>query len=399
MHLPGPSYLLVAGVVLVAGAGFVWRFLTGRLAFALSNERGIPIALGCWFVGATLSVILNWHTPQVLVTYCSVFVVGALVFGALYRVSLSPASLDVAIAGLALGAMVPLVAGLLAFAAEWGMPDLPTALSAYRDVLRMALYEAATFGNRGNTAAFLVLLTPVITLTVIDARKRLVLRLVCALTLALVVANLAILQVRAAFVALALALVCVWMFRLGVRRLPLLVASVAIAWASITAVDPDFGWRLRGEMVPVLIVDTESDASVEQRVQAIQEGWRIFERNWLLGIGPGASSSRHQQDSAHQFQVQQAMETGVLGLVGSTLFSLYVLIGLARSLVRRRAEIDDLRFALLIGPAAYIAYAVLANATLGFGTVNVWTVLTASMVALTPPFRDQVRATAPDGGI
>ena len=394
-HLPGPTYLLLPLVVGSAAVFVLWRLASARYRFVFGHKGGLNVALGCWFAGATLSTILNWQTPEVLVTYTSVFVVGAAIFVGLSGVVLSADELDVAVIGLAAGALVPLVAGLAAFVAEWGTPDLPTALSAYRDVMRMALYEAATFGNRGNTAAFLVLLAPILLLTSIDPRKRGWLRAFCAVTLLLVACNLAILQVRAAFVALTVAVVCVWTFRLGVRRVPWLVAVLASAWFLFAAADPDFGLRLQEQMLPVLTVDTDADASVDQRVQAIEEGWRIFERNWAFGIGPGGALSKHPQDSAHQFQVQEAMEIGVLGLVGSTLFSISVLVALGRTMFRRRDPADEIRFAMLIGPASYVIYAILANVAMGFSSINVWTVLTASMLALAPPFDARAGLVAP----
>ncbi len=60
------------------------------------------------------------------------------------------------------------------------------------------------------------------------------------------------------------------------------------------------------------------------RTDAMKEGLGIANRHWLVGIGPGAALSLHTQTSAHQLQVQQFMETGVIGLVGSTLLALGV---------------------------------------------------------------------------
>jgi len=396
-HLPGPTYLLLPTVLAAAAAFLLWRLASTESRFRFANKSGLAVALGCWFAGATLSAILNWQTPQVFVTYCTVFLTGAAIFVALSGVTLTEGAYEVAVAGLAAGALVPLVGGILAFFAEWGMPDIPTAMSAYRDVLRMSLYETATFGNRGNTAAFLVVLTPILLLTLLDARRRTSLRALCGLVLTLVACNLVILQVRAAFVALSFAVVCVWIFRLGARRLPVLVATLGIVWVVFATADPDFAARISGQMLPVLTVDTDADASVDQRVMAIQEGWHIFEQHWILGIGPGGALTKHPQDSAHQFQVQQAMEAGVLGLVGSSLFTLSVLFALGRTMMRRRGARDDLRFAMLIGPAAYVVYAIIANATLGFSTVNVWTVLNASMLALAPSFDSSASDGAREG--
>ena len=90
------------------------------------------------------------------------------------------------------------------------------------------------------------------------------------------------------------------------------------------------------------------------------------------------------------------METGILGLVGALLVSTGVFISLFRTMVRgRRDELNDTRFMLIIGPASFVMYAIIANAALINGSVNTWAVLTASMLALAPKFeRAQSRAPA-----
>jgi hypothetical protein len=336
-------------------------------------------------------VILNRHTPEVGITYVTVFVCGCAVFVALSGLTATTRSLDLAFVGLAIGSLVPMVIGLTTFVRDWGVPDVLTTVSAYRDVLRMASYESATFGNRGNTAAFLVILAPVLVSLLLDGRKRLALRALCAVTLLPLILNLIILQVRAAFVSLLVMLVLIWTFRFGVRRLPLLLIAVLVGWVALIRAEPDLEWMVSNQFLPVLTMDVDADTSVEGRVSAIGEGWHIALQNWAVGIGPGGALSRHSRDSAHQFQVQQAMETGILGLIGSTLFSLSVCFSLSRTMALRRDETNDMRFVLLVGPASYVLYAILANATLGFGGLNIWTVLIASMLALAPPFEPRAR--------
>jgi hypothetical protein len=208
----------------------------------------------------------------------------------------------------------------------------------------------------------------------------------CAATLIPVALNLMILQVRAAFITLFAALVVVWTFKLGVRWLPLLLGALFLAWVLLFKFEPDVGVMMTERLVPAITVDTEGDESVQGRADAIREGVRIFSGNWLLGIGPGGALSVHSMASAHQFHVQEAMETGILGFVGALLLSAGVFIALFRTMVRRRDVLNDTRFMLLIGPASFMLYAVIANATLTNGSVNTWTVLIASMLALAPRF-------------
>jgi hypothetical protein len=379
----------------VALIGFVlWRSQTS-FRHQTGSKNGVVAGLCCWFVGSTLSTVLNWQTDQVLLTYGMVMASGAVVFWSLRGILLTPRDLDVAIIGLTVGALVPLASGLAAFAAEWGVPDINTTITAWQDLTRMDGYEAATFGNRGNTAGFILIVTPILLAIVFDARKRAALRAFCAVPLTLIALNLMILQVRAAFVALFFAALIVWVFKKGVGRLPLVAAAVVLAGVVLFKVQPDVGYTMTERFMPVITVDTRGDDSVQGRVDAIQEGWGIAEENWLLGVGPGAALTVHSRDSAHQLQVQQAMETGILGLIGVTLLSIGVLVSLARTMFRgRHDEVNDTRFMLIIGPATYVAYAIMANAAFNNTTVNTWTVLVVSMLALMPPFERRMRAHA-----
>lgn len=391
-RLPGQGYVRMPLLVVVSVGLLLWRAGSHSPRSPRANKCGLTVGLACWFFGATLSCLLNWKTDEVLLTYCAVFLCGAAIFVALSGVSLSSAHLDIAIVGLAIGSMFPLINGLLAFAGEWGVPDMTTAVSAYKNVLRMHSYEEITFGNRGNTAAFIVILAPMLLSILLDKRKRRALRAFCAVTLIPVALNLLVLQVRAAFLTLLAALVIVWVFRCGIRRLPVLFMALVLGWLLLFKFQPEVGSMLTDEILPVITADTEGDTSVQGRADAIKEGWQIAERHWLLGIGPGGALTIHSRDSAHQFQVQQAMETGILGLIGATLFSFGVLAALFRTVVRgRRDEVNDIRFLLLIGPASYVTYSIMANAALNSGSLNTWTVLIASMLALMPPFSARAR--------
>jgi hypothetical protein len=382
MNFPGFVRL---GILLVFSFSLImWRLRSDSAPIRFPQSAGLNLALGCWFVAATLSAILNWRTDQVLVTYCIVFASGFAAYVALSGLKLQSGDIDLAIAGLAIGSLFPLVNGLLAFVAEWGVPDLPTALSAYRELMRMSRYEAVTFGNRGNTAAFLVILAPVLLTILFDRRKRASLRALCGITMVPVVLNLAILQVRAAFIVLTIALAFIWILKLGFKWLPVFAVASAMAFLLVADFAPEIASILSDQMMPVITVDAEADVSVQERMSAIREGAKIAQDNWLLGIGPGAALTVHSHDSAHQFQVQQAMETGVLGLFASTLFSIVTLMSLLRTFRARRDEENNLRFLLLVGPACYVLYAILANATLGFGSVNTWTIVVVSMLALVP---------------
>ena len=385
-RLPGARVLLLPFVIVLAGGLLLWRRFTGA-STPRSGLSSTTVGLVCWFIAATLSTILNWDTEQVVPTYIVVFLAGGAIFVALSGYECTTAALEIGIVGLALGALLPLVGGLLAFGVEWGSPDMATVIQAWQNIVRMNSYTEATFGNRGNTAGFIVILAPILIAVLVDQRKRPALRAFCAAVMVPVALNLMILQVRAAFITLVLALAVAWTFKRGARRLPLMLAGLALCVLIAFKLQPDAGEQMTDRIVAAVTVDTAGDESVQGRLDAIEEGARIFGRNWLLGVGPGGALTRHSFASAHQFHVQEAMETGILGLIGTLLMSAGVLISLLRTMARgSRDEVNDIRFTLLIGPASFLIYAIMANAALNNGNVNTWTILTASMLALVPAF-------------
>lgn len=379
--------VLLQPAIVFAVVVLVWRISSRKMAPPAVSRSGVSAGLLCWFVAASLSVVLNWDTDQVLVTYFAVFIAGAAIYAALVGIELTQADVNIAVAGLAIGALLPLVNGLLAFINEWGFSDSQTVFSAYKDLMRMQGYEAATFGNRGNTAAFVVIITPLLVTILLQKGRPMLLRILCGATTACVLLNLVVLQVRAAFLTLGISMFIVWAYRYGLRRIPLLLGAVAIAWFGLVRFAPDIDTMMGERFVPVLTLDTEEDVSVFERTESIKEGWTIAKKNWLLGVGPGGALTAHSATAAHQFQIQQAMELGVLGFVGSTIFSIGIFVWLVR-VVKLGPDrgVNDARFAMLIGPASFVIYAVMANGTFNIGYVNTWAVLLASMVALAPGF-------------
>ncbi len=384
---PVGPYVFLHPAFLCAALLMLLRHRSSSDSAGAGSKCGIAAALGCWMCGATLSTLLHVGADHVLMTYCSVFLAGTAVYIAFARTPVSPRGLEVAFIGLAAGSLVPLVGGIQAFVREFGPADIDTTLSAYRNLFRMELYEAATFGSRGNTATFVIIVAPLFLWTALDrARGRLIRTLSTAMLVPIVV-NLLILEIRAAFLALLFAVAVVFGFKLGLRRYPLFVVGLGVALLLLVRYSPDITVMMSDRLRPVVTMDTAEDASVMERAASVDEGLTLAKKNWLLGIGPGASVTRHSQTAAHQFEVQEFMEVGVFGLVASALFSIGVLLMLARTLARGQdLGTNNMRFALLIGPATFVVYGIFSNPTLTVGYVNTWSVLVASMVALVPGF-------------
>jgi hypothetical protein len=187
-----------------------------------------------------------------------------------------------------------------------------------------------------------------------------------------------------------LAVVAVWRFRIRRKAAYLLAfAAGAVALLIMPALFPDETQFLRGRFIPALTWNAE-DGSVFERQLAMAEGIDMAWESWPIGIGPGASATRHSFTSAHQFSIQQAMETGMLGLLGSTLWAAGVLWFFWRA-IDATDPAREWRFGLAVGPAAFTAYALLANAPLALGYINTWAVLVLLLIAIAPPLPDAAR--------
>ena len=350
--------------------------------------EGVAPGLACWLLAATASTIVNMGAEQVVVTYCFVFLTGAGLYILFDGMTLTARELEVAVLGLAIGSLFPLLGGIRAFSQEWGWSDMQTVINAYMASLRMEGYEDATFGNRGNTAAFIMIIAPLFLWLALDKGRTWFTRLYCGAMLVPVLLNLLVLEVRAAFLTLPLGIALVLGFKAGVQRILYVVVGGAVVIGLLSRFVPDdVVTTISDRMRPVVQVDDAGDNSVYGRIGAMKEGIAIGERNWLLGIGPGAALALHSLTSSHQLFVQQFMETGVLGLVGSIVFACGVFVILLRTFARGQdGGPNNMRFTLIIGPACFILYGIVANDTFNIEYINPWTVLVVSMLALTPRF-------------
>ena len=410
--VPGRLYVRLPLMLVIGMALLLRRAKTTavRVPFA---KNGLVVGFCCWLIAATLSTVLNWQTDSVLSTYFVLFVCGAFIYATMSHIDLSRTEVDIAIAGLLIGSLFPLINGLQTFGTEFGPTDATMLVAAYTNRIRMGGYEIATFGNRGNTAAFLLILAPILLAVMLDAKRHWTFRAVCALSMVPVVLNFLILQVRAGFLTLIASAIVVYWFKRGARQLPLFITGLVVVWLFLFNVAPDAGDDAAMQITEIvrgedLLLSTARQILIYRALgltppdffhcplMTDESGVRLAKRYWLLGVGPGGGPTVHSRDSAHQFQINQAMETGILGFFGTTLLAVSLFICLIRTMARGRDdETNDVRFMLLIGPASYLAYSVTVNAALNNSSVNTWTILVVSMLALMPPFEPRrLRAVA-----
>ena len=397
-NLPGSKYLHIASFLSIVTLIAIRLLIRRRGVLGGGFRCGAPAGWACWLLAATFSTIINIKTPEVLTAYFAVFIVGTAVYLLFDGTIITSSELEIGVLGLAIGALVPLLGGLQALSAfvEWG--NLRSMVDVFKDETTMLNYEDVTFGSRSNTAPFVVMIAPVFLWVALDRSRTWLIRAVSGLMLIPIVVNLIVLEVRAAWLVFVLETAVVWYFKLGVRRFWLFLVGCGVIAALLVSFAPTETADVSDRIAPAVTVDTSADESVGGRVDAIAEGIDIALQNWLFGIGPNGALTRHSQTSAHQLMVQQFMETGILGLIGTTVFFGGIMAILAQTLLRRReGGINNLRFTMIIGPASYIIYSFVANGPLNIGYVNVWTILMMSMLALSPPLHRRRRDCAVAG--
>jgi O-antigen ligase len=229
-----------------------------------------------------------------------------------------------------------------------------------------------------------MILGPPILWLALDRHRPPLMRAFYALCLLPIFANIAIIEVRAAFITTVLTGALIWRFRSGSRvAYVVFFCFLGVALAGVLQKLPEIDEMVTGRLTPVLLLDTSSDSSLQGRTEAIQEGIELAKRNWTLGIGPGGALTVHSQTSAHQFYVQQAMETGILGLLGCVMTTIGVLAVVMRTMrIGPGNPANRVCFALIIGPAGYVIYGVIANLTLSVGYVNAWAVIVSCLLGL-----------------
>ena len=159
---PGRAYFYIAGLNDIgkpvgASVLFLPAFACALLFVVLRSKlnrttrtrgtHGVSAALACWFLGGTVGTVANWKVDQVLLTYCSVFLAGAVVYAAIARVRLTAIQVEIGILGLVVGSLFPLIGGLHAFVQEWGVPGITTALNAYLDLARCSSTSKRRLGT------------------------------------------------------------------------------------------------------------------------------------------------------------------------------------------------------------------------------------------------------------
>lgn len=278
------------------------------------------------------------------------------------------------------GALIVLFAGLVAYYIEWGVPTGLELLISRYDAVRMSGYMEATFGNTGNTAAYLALLIPPWFAFLIGRDSKAGPRWLYLLALIIGIAHLLIVESRTLFLVL-IAVLPLLMYYCRLRFAVAIGAFIIVVGAVVLPVI-DAGDRVL-DLTVGAFEGSGGDQSVSERSDAMRIGFKLMLESPALGVGPGNSVKANVYTSAHQYWVNQGAEIGVLGLVLSFVLSMIVFWRFISYVTRRSSHtLADFRFPGIAGAAAYMLYGCFANMPLADSAVNAWIGLFAIMLAL-----------------
>lgn len=370
-----PTLLLCPAIYLLARAQGWHDFNILRAAAPLA------VVLFGFMLIAAVSTAVNPFPEDDLLPLLGSYVAPFLLFVVYASVQMDRSQFERLLILVAAGALIPLVWGASEFYREWGIPTGVDLLMSRYKLDRMEGYMSKTFGNTGNMAAYLAILIPSMGAAWFALRGRLAARLLLLAVLAMSMLHVLIVQSRTLFIVLVLCFPLISVFyrlRFGTVAFVLMLGTVAILIPVLTAVDQFLELTVgavSGEG------NSNGDQSVSERFEAMSAGIQIIKDHIALGVGPGNSLLKNPFTSAHEYWIQQGSEIGIMGLVLAVALTFGCIARLIALFPARALDpACGLRFAMVIGPATYLIYGVLANMPLSENVMTTWIGLTALLL-------------------
>lgn len=252
--------------------------------------------------------------------------------------------------------------------AGWSLPDI---VQHRWNVAAIDGASLSGFGNLGNNAVLAAMLLPAFLVTSAGScgwRARLIL----ALASVLATSVLAVTQSRSA---LAVAVLMGVTLLLATRHFKVLILVLcmfgAIFWGSRNDGGLEVNTVIRLQQTSQSVSE---DASVGERLTAIQEGWHIIILNPLFGIGTSRVAEKLTFTAPHQWHLHQALEWGVVVGLSLSIATILTFILFAEKLRRSwLGDPVDRRIAICLSvPTSYLAIATIAGAQWHYGMASVW---------------------------
>jgi O-antigen ligase len=346
-----------------------WREGWHRFTAANGATPLVVIWLGfCLF--ATLSTLANPLPEDGWLPLLGCYVMPAMLFHTVSVLQFNESQVRRILLFVALGSLIPLLWGAWEFYKEWGIPTGIDLLESRYNIRRMDGYMSKTFGNTGNMAAFLAILMPTTGAALVTYWRDRGARALLSLTLVVALLHVLIVQSRTLFIVLTLSFPVIGLFyrlRFGAIFVVLLTGMAAIVIPLLTVVD-QFLKSTVGAAAGL-----NEDNSVSERFEAMQAAYQIIKDHYSVGVGPGNSLLLNPFTSAHEYILQQGSEIGVVGIpLAIALTAAYAWRLYTFFRTRAQDPYANVRFAMVIGPVAYLIYGVIANMPLAENVMTPW---------------------------
>lgn len=367
--------LIAPLVILVRGAGPILK------AAESGVNRPVFYALLLFAAGNLVSTIVtpNEDTIYGLIERC---LLPLLVYLSMVGLALRPQDQRRLVMAIALGALILFVRGLVAYHAEFGIPDEQTILWSRYDTVRIAGFERATVGNVTHMGSYVVLTLPMLTMALVTLSIGRIGKSILILTIALGVANVIVAGSRAGMIVLLLMSAMIayryasrkallWLGAAGACVLALLLALEA------GASDP----KLLERFAPAAA--GHSDGSVDERLQSMIVGWHVFLDNPLFGVGPAMSEYHNIFSIPHQSILHQLSELGLVGGAAFVWLNVVILATFGRAVLSgSMTQAASLRLMWLIGPAGWLFVGLTAGIVFNMSLALIWVGIAHAMLAL-----------------
>lgn len=340
------------------------------------------ITVSIFFVAGIISTIANHELTGVVTTFMSSIASVWMISIAVINYRLNAYQSRLIFLSFTLGCLFPLVLGIYAYYHSWGIPNLSILLVSHFNIYKMAPYAYQTFGNTDNTSAFMGMVGVVFFSLMLNERsKKYAAFFGIIFTLTLI--HIIILEIRTTIICF-FVITAIISYVKSKKFFFLYIMTILGIIVIIYLLFPkSMNFFLNRMHLAMTWSGSESDISAIARLTAMKMGLNVFWHNFLLGVGPGASRYYISFSTAHQFNIQEGVELGVLGCFASIslcFLAIYNFLRIAYKFALRRINYEALAFAS--APAFYFMYAMLANAPLALGVVNTWICLAVVMLFL-----------------
>ncbi len=367
--------LIAPGLILLRGAGGLLR------AAESPPNRPIFYALLLFAAANLASTIItpNEETIYALLERC---ILPLLVYFSMVGLVLSKRDVIVLVVAIALGALLMFARGLLAYYAEFGIPDLETILWSRYNVARIAGYEHATVGNVTHMGSYAVMTLPILIIALVTLAKSNALTSLLSLTIVAGLFNLLIAGSRAGMVVMVLMIVAIT-FSLASRRTLVLIVSVAalLGAATFMLASTASDSTLLKRFAPG--ATGKADGSVSERLDSMIIGWNVFLDNVLFGVGPEMSPYYNTYSIPHQSILHQLSELGLFGGLAFVWLNLVILYAFRNAIIAAAApDGSSFRLLWLIGPAGWLIVGLISGINFNMSMALVWVGMAHAMLAL-----------------